>query len=222
MGATDEFAKFFAGGETPKVLITTTRRAHIPTYQFAEELSDLLPNAEYRKRPSTVLVEEVVKGAVERSFTHLVVVNESRKLPDTLSIVKLPEGPTFHFQLTSIELSKSIHNHGRSSSHTPELILNNFVTKLGHRVGRLFVSLFPAVPQFQGRQVVTLHTQRDFIFVRRHRYIFEEQKRVRMQEIGPRFTLKLKHIYKATCHLREAEKEYEWKAHAVDNKTFAI
>lgn len=50
-----------------------------------------------------------------------------------------------------------------------ELILNNFTTLLGNSVGRLFGSLFPPQPQFRGRQVVTLHNQRDFLFFRRHR-----------------------------------------------------
>lgn len=90
-------------------------------------------------------------------------------------------------------------------------------------MGRLFVSLFPHVPQFTGRQVVTFHNQRDFIFVRRHRYIFDDEgRRARMQEIGPQFTLKLKKIVKATSGLLDADVEYEWKAHAVDNKKFAI
>lgn len=222
MDGNDEFASFFVEGQTPKILVTTTRRAHIPTYTFAEELTDIFPGAEYRKRPSTAFIADIVKSANERNFTHLLVVNESRKEPDTVSIVKLPEGPTAVFQLTSIKMGKEIHNHGRKTSHTPELILNSFVTKLGHRIGRLFVSMFPHVPQFEGRQVVTFHNQRDFIFVRRHRYIFEEGIRVRMQEIGPQFTLKLKKILKATCHLKDADVEYEWKAHAVENKKFAI
>lgn len=140
-----------------------------------------------------------------------------------MSIVKLPEGPTAIFQLTSIRLGKQIHNHGRSTSHTPELVLNNFITKLGHRVGRLFVSLFPHVPQFTGRQVVTFHNQRDFIFVRRHRYMFDaEGRRVSMQELGPQFTLKLKKILKATHDLQKAEVEYQWAAHAVERKKFDI
>ena len=222
MDDSDEFAKFFTQKEEPKILITTTRRVHVPTYQFAEELADLFPTAEYRKRPSNALVAEVVKAAVEHSFTHLIIVNESRKETNSLSVIKLPEGPTAIFQLTSIKLSKQIHNHGRSSAHTPELILNNFVTKLGHRIGRLFVSLFPHVPEFTGRQVVTFHNQRDFIFVRRHRYIFEGEKRVKMQEIGPQFTLKLHKIVKATHGLLTANVEYEWKPHAIENKKFAL
>jgi len=34
--------------------------------------------------------------------------------------------------------------------------------------------LLPKQPEFKGRQVVTLHNQRDFIFFRRHRYVFKD------------------------------------------------
>lgn len=35
--------------------------------------------------------------------------------------------------------------HGRATQHKPELVLNNFGTRLGRRVGRMFASLFPQV-----------------------------------------------------------------------------
>ena len=106
---------------------------------------------------------------------------------DAITLIHLPNGPTAYFKLTSIELSKRIsvspfktpseaitniaklQGHARSTAHFPELVLNNFVTRLGHTVGRMFQTMFPPVPQFQGRQVVTLHNQRDFLFFRRHR-----------------------------------------------------
>nr|GEU41863.1 ribosome production factor 1 [Tanacetum cinerariifolium] len=56
------------------------------------------------------------------------------------------------------------------------VVLNNFTTRLGHRVGRLIQSLFPQDPEFRGRRVVTFHNQRDFIFFRHHRYIFETRE----------------------------------------------
>ena len=76
--------------------------------------------------------------------------------------------------------------------------------------------LVPHDPQFRGRQVVTLHNQRDFIFFRHHRYIFEEKgegkkRRVaaRLQELGPRVTLKLKGLQLGTFDTQHGE--YEWK-----------
>ena len=46
------------------------------------------------------------------------------------------------------------------------------MTRLGHAVGRMFQTTFPQLPEFQGRQVVTLHNQRDFLFFRRHRFVY--------------------------------------------------
>ena len=76
--------------------------------------------------------------------------------------------------------------HGRATEHKPELILNNFGTRLGRRVGRMFASLFCQDPNFKGRRAITFHNQRDFIFFRHHRYIFEEKEKTRQKEGGPK------------------------------------
>lgn len=132
-----------------------------------------------------------------------------------MTICLLPYGPTAHFRLTSVALHKSISNSANSTSHVPELVLSNFSTPLGLSTGRLLQSLFPPLPNFIGRQVVAIHNQRDFIFVRRFRYMFalretessikmakagglDEQLRTRMQEIGPRFCLKLRWLKRGT------------------------
>ncbi|CAN1309645.1 Ribosome production factor 1 [Linum perenne] len=138
---------------------------------------------------------------------------------DALLITALPSGPTAHFKLSNLILRKDIKNHGNPTGHIPELILNHFTTRLGHRVGRMIQSLFPQNPNFRGRRVATFHNQRDFIFFRHHRYIFEEKddkqkdsksKKViaRLQECGPRFTLKLKSLQHGTFDTKGGE--YEW------------
>ena len=52
----------------------------------------------------------------------------------------------------------------------PEVVLNNFTTRLGHTIARMLAVLFPHDPQFRARRVVTFHNQRDYIFFRQHRY----------------------------------------------------
>jgi ribosome production factor 1 len=126
-------------------------------------------------------------------------------------MVHLPNGPTAYFKLSSIKLSKEINGHGKVTAHKPELIMNNFQTRLGHTVGRFLASLFPQVPDFQGRQVATFHNQRDFIFFRRHRYIFRDGKRCDLQELGPRFTLKLKWLQKGTFDTKQGDFEWVYK-----------
>lgn len=92
------------------------------------------------------------------------------------------------------------------------MILNNFDTMLGHRVGRMLAALYPQNPEFLGRRVVTFHNQRDFIFFRQHRYEFtEDNERANLQEIGPRFTLKLHSLQLGTLDSRFGEFEFIYK-----------
>lgn len=87
----------------------------------------------------------------------------------------LGTGPTARFRVTNVRRCKDIRGHGRPTAHNPELVLRGFGTSTGNRVGRLLASMFPVDPAFRGRQVATLHAQRDFIFFRHHRYVFEEK-----------------------------------------------
>ena len=127
---------------------------------------------------------------------------------DGVTIVHLPNGPTAYFRLSNVRLSKDIRGHGKVQDYKPELILNNFNTRLGSIIGRMFCALFPQQPEFQGRQVATFHNQRDFIFFRRHRYIFRNGEKADIQELGPRFTLRLEALQKGTFDPEFGE--YEW------------
>ncbi|KAJ2665337.1 Ribosome production factor 1 [Coemansia sp. RSA 1200] len=207
----DEFAQYF-NGQAPKVLITTTPNASKPTISFVKELVSVIPNLEYVKRGKKFALQQIIQFCRNREYTDLIVVTEDHKEPTHVTIIHLPSGPTAHFRLTRIKGGKQISGHGRATSHYPELILNQFTTRLGHTVGRMFAALFPQVPEFQGRQAVTFHNQRDFIFFRRHRYVFRSGKRVDLQEIGPRFTLRLRWLQKGLYDPTNGEYEWMYKA----------
>ena len=51
-------------------------------------------------------------------------------------LTHLPEGPTTIYRITNTELGAEIYNHANPTTHYPEIILNNFNTKLGRRVAR--------------------------------------------------------------------------------------
>ncbi|KAF8271629.1 anticodon-binding protein [Lactarius quietus] len=217
--ASDPFASYFSSTDDPtippKVLITTSPKATRATYEFCDELVGIFPGAEFHRRPKTRGFEmgKIAGWAAGRGFSNLIVVNENTKKPNAITLVHLPDGPTAYFKLTSIQLTKKIFGHARATPHNPELVLNNFVTRLGHTVGRMFQTFFPPLPEFQGRQVVTLHNQRDFLFFRRHRYAFRSTEKVALQEIGPRFTLKLRSLKKglpAVNYLGDAAKPLEF------------
>ena len=176
-------------------LASANARSH-PAEAVRDLIKDLLnvfPGAEYRPRAKArgAGLGKICGRARARRYDAVMVIGESNKKPCTMTLVALPLGPTALFRLTSVSLTKDIVGHARATPHTPELILNNFTTALGHRVGRLLQHLFPKIPQLEGRQVVTAHNQRDYVFFRRHRYEFRSTDKAALQEIGPRFTLKL-------------------------------
>jgi ribosome production factor 1 len=209
--ANDQFAEYFMPSTEvdptipPKVLITTSMKATKVSYEFCEELVGIFPGAEFirRKKGPGFEMGRIAGWAADRGYNAMLVVNEDSKKSNAITFIHLPAGPTAYFKLTSIELSKKISGHARASPHDPELALNGFVTRLGHTIGRMFQTLFPPLPEFEGRQVVTLHNQRDFIFFRRHRYMFRSPEKVALQEIGPRFTLKLRWLKKNIPAVRD-------------------
>jgi len=153
----------------------------------------------------------------KKGFTDVVIVHEDRKKPNGIVISHLPEGPTAYFKINSLKYSKEIKGVGESTSHNPEVILNNFNTRLGHTIGRMLVSLFPQNPEFRGRRAVTFHNQRDYIFFRHHRYEFKrEGEKAALHELGPRFTLRLKWLQKGTFSTREGEYEWVLKRHEME------
>ncbi|KAF7302041.1 Brix domain-containing protein [Mycena indigotica] len=222
--AADPFASYFSG-ETdprapPKILITTSPKASKSTYDFCDELVGIFPGAEFirRKKGKGFEMGRIAGWAAGRGYKHMCVVNEDQKKPNAITLIHLPNGPTAYFKLTSVQLTKQIYGHARATPHDPELVLNGFVTRLGHAVGRMFQTLFPPLPEFQGRQVVTLHNQRDFLFFRRHRYAFRSTEKVALQEIGPRFTLKLRSLRKGIPAVQQFGKAPEPLSIEVGNK----
>lgn len=173
--AEDEFAKFFSNEEAPKIMLTTRPRPSGKLFEFIQDLLQMFPNAFFYPRREFQM-KQICQFAANKKFTHLFVLSEKNKVCNGLIISHLPSGPTAFFKVTNVVPSGKVHNHGRVTAHQPELILNNFNTRLGHRVGRFLGACFPHDPEFKGRQVVTFHNQRDFIFVRFHRYIFEAGK----------------------------------------------
>lgn len=219
----DEFANFFNCETAPKILITTNKKSSLETRKLLDELVNVMPNSEYVKR-GKVDMKDLVKSATEREYTDVIVINEDMKKPNSVIVCHLPDGPTATFRLTSVKLKKQLKRHGNATTHRPEVVLNNFKTRLGHTVGRMLGSLFHFDPQFRGRNVVTFHNQRDFIFFRRHRYMFKNDKRVGLQELGPRLTLKLRRVQRGTFDTTGGE--YEWfynhKRMDVNRRTFFL
>ncbi|CAG9996572.1 unnamed protein product [Clonostachys byssicola] len=222
----------------PKILLTTSLNSTL--HDEARLLCTLFPNTSYTPRSShryghKYSLREICKFATNREYTAVILLREDSKKPTGLSIVHLPVGPTFHFTISNWIEGAKLPGHGNPTNHYPELLLTNFKTPLGLLTAKLFQSMFPPQPEFQGRQVVTLHNQRDYIFVRRHRYVFRDKRqteksiagadgknlkgveniRAGLQELGPRFTLKLRRVDKGIGRAGsegDDATQWEWKA----------
>lgn len=213
----DEMAPYFNQTTTPKVLITTSDRPTKKTNAFCKEFKKIVPNAFVKYRRGLDL-KKIIPQATSRDFTDMIVINEDRGEPNGLVICHLPDGPTAEFKLLNLKLTKELNKKkiGAMTDHVPEVNIHNFNTRLGVTIGRMLSCLFPVRPNYHGRRVVTFHNQRDYIFFRQHRYQFRNQEKCALQELGPRFILKLRSLQKGTFDSKYGMYEWVHKRHEMD------
>eukprot|EP00931_Biecheleriopsis_adriatica_P087685 TRINITY_DN62116_c0_g1_i1.p1 TRINITY_DN62116_c0_g1~~TRINITY_DN62116_c0_g1_i1.p1 ORF type:complete len:357 (+),score=86.49 TRINITY_DN62116_c0_g1_i1:62-1072(+) len=222
--AMDEFEKYFQGGKTPKILITTQKRPSKKCFDFLKELVHVIPNTFYYPRKDFAF-KKICEFASNKDFTDVMLFHEKAKVVQGVYICHLPKGPTSYWRLTRLKLGQEMAGGATcNASHNPELIMNNFVTRLGRRLGRQLAALFPQRPDFKGRRTVTFHNQRDFVFFRHYRYNFKEEgTKCKLQEIGPRFTLKCRYLQHGTFDAKSGEYEYIWRPDSqVSRKKFFV
>jgi len=210
--AMDEFEKYFQGGKTPKILLTTQKRPSKKCFDFLKELVHVIPNTFYYPRKDFAF-KKICEFASNKDFTDVLLFHEKAKVLQGVYICHLPKGPTSYWRLTRLKTGSEISGGATcNASHNPELILNNFSTRLGRRLGRQLAALFPQAPDFKGRRTVTFHNQRDFVFFRHYRYNFKDEgTKCKLQEIGPRFTLKCRYVQHGTFDAKSGEYEYIWR-----------
>ncbi|KAM0793716.1 hypothetical protein ACM66B_001141 [Microbotryomycetes sp. NB124-2] len=231
-----------------KVLITTSpgKKPSKFVKEFLDDLQALLggktrADVVPRKNPKYEL-GKVARWARKRGYGAIAVVGEDHQKPTSLTLSLLPYGPTAHFRLTGVTLCKDIPGHAKPTSHPPELVLNHFQTPLGLSLASLLSQLFlpPTAAEvlsrqgFAGRQVVLAQNSRDFVFVRRYRYMFvlkqhqlgkttkkkteldkkrpedpedDDTIKTRFQEIGPRMTVKMRWIRRGALGETQEERQ---------------
>ncbi|KAL9126757.1 MAG: hypothetical protein Q9217_004247 [Psora testacea] len=193
-----KFPSLFHACAEPRILVTTSIGGTI--HEEARILTQLFPNSTYIRRTAhrysyRFSLHEISAFACNRGYTALLVLREDQKRPQGLDIVHLPSGPTFHFSISNWVEGKSLPGHGNPTSHSPELVLNNFSTPLGvlTAIVKERRPTEKSVSDTQGNPVKGV-----------------EGIRVGLQELGPRFTLKLRRIDKGIQ--RGSGQEWEWKA----------
>ena len=140
----DEFEPYYNHTKIPKIMMTTRPRPSKNAFLFLSELQGMIPNSFVYKR-GDYNIREICDLAASKGFTHLIVLNETNKEVTSMLLCHLPEGPTALFKVSSFIPHEQIYGVGAVTNHQPELILNNFTTRLGRRVGRMLGSLFSRI-----------------------------------------------------------------------------
>eukprot|EP00056_Hartaetosiga_gracilis_P017627 m.7932 g.7932 ORF g.7932 m.7932 type:complete len:283 (+) comp5948_c0_seq3:49-897(+) len=202
----DEYRR--AGIDDPKILITTSRNPSTRLKQFAKEVKLIFPTSQRLNRGGTVL-KELIQVCQENEVTDLVVLHETRGVPDGLIVSHLPYGPTAFFSLSNVVMRHDIEDVGKMSEANPHLIFENFSTKIGKRVSNILKYLFP-VPREDSKRVMTFANDSDYISFRHH--IFTKKgKEVELAEIGPRFEMRPYRVQMGTVDQSDADVEWVLK-----------
>jgi U3 small nucleolar ribonucleoprotein protein IMP4 len=196
-----------AGLLEPRVCVTTSRDPSSRLKQFVKEVKLLIPNA-IRINRGNNRVDQLMESCRQSEFTDVVIVQETRGEPDGLVICHLPLGPTAFFSLSSAVLRHDLDPPAAPMSEAyPHLILNNFTTDVGKRVGNILKCLFP-IPKADAKRVVTFSNDNDWISFRHHMYSKASHDSVTLHEVGPRFEMRLYQIRLGTLEHKEADNEY--------------
>lgn len=123
-----KFPTLFTEGPhpTPKILVTTSLRATI--HREAQIITSLFPNSQYVPRSShryghKYSLREICKFSTNRDFTAVILIREDQKKPTGMTVVHLPEGPTFHFTINNWIEGSKLPGHGNSQVRPPHQIL---------------------------------------------------------------------------------------------------
>ncbi|RWS29874.1 U3 small nucleolar ribonucleoprotein IMP4-like protein [Leptotrombidium deliense] len=200
----DEYC--WAGVEDPKIVITTSRDPSSRLKMFAKEMKLIFPNSQRINRGNYEM-KKLIEASRANDVTDFIVIHETRGQPDGLIVCHLPYGPTAYFQLLNVVMRHDIPDIGKMSEAYPHLIFHNFKSRLGRRVTSILKYLFP-VPKEDSKRVLTFANQDDYISFRHHVYK-KVDGNIELDEVGPRFELRLYEIKLGTLEAENAA-DVEW------------
>ena len=211
----DEYAN--TGLVNPKICFCTSREPSSRLKQFVKEMA-LVFNGVRINRGSTT-INDLIDSCKSNAFTDVVIMHETRGMPDGFTLNHLPIGPTFYFGIDkkSVVMRHDIPNVGSMSEAVPHLILENFATQLGGRVKDCLRALFPVRHETKNNantgRVITFCNNHDTIQFRNHTYVKTGDRdisKVALRECGPRFNFSLYRIKLGNIHEEEADDEWRF------------
>lgn len=216
LGTSEDDEYRWAGVEDPKIVITTSRDPSSRLKMFVKELRLIFPNSQRMNRGNYEM-EQLIHACRANDVTDFIIVHEKRGVPDNLVICHLPYGPTARFTISDVIMRHDIPNIGTMSEQYPHLIFHNFKTQLGQRTMNILKYLFP-VPKEDSKRVITFANHDDYIAFRHHTYKKVKGKDIELEEVGPRFQLKLYKIELGTLESAAAA-DIEWTYRPYMNTT---
>ncbi|CAF2903499.1 unnamed protein product [Rotaria sp. Silwood2] len=205
----------WAGVEDPKVIITTSHDPSSKLKQFSKELNRLIPNSQRINR-GNYNTRQIVEACRSNQVTDLILIQETRGVPDVIQISHFPYGPTAAFSLSNVVMRHDVPDVGPMSEQYPHLIFSNMTSKLGQRTMNILKYLFP-VPKEDSHRTITFVNQDDYISFRHHVYKKNEGQ-IELTELGPRFEMKLYQIKLGTIDQLDAC-DTEWQYRPFMNTT---
>lgn len=95
-----------------RVLLTTAPKPAEETLLLLADLQNMLGGVNFAqivpRKTTRFVLSKVTRWAAKRGYSAIIVVGEDLKKPATLTVSKLPLGPTAHFRVTSVLLNKEI------------------------------------------------------------------------------------------------------------------
>lgn len=187
--------------------MTTSRNPSSRLLQFLKEMAIVIPNAERINR-GAYIIEDLINLGLKKNLTDIILLHEHRGQPDGLILCHLPVGPTIYFGLENVVLRHDVHEKLATMPEIyPHLIFHHFSTTLGERVTNILKHLFP-VAKTESKRVITFANNDDLISFRHHTYEKDTYKSVNLNELGPRFEMKLYQISLGLLSQPEATKEW--------------
>uniref|UniRef100_A0A0N4ZJ98 Brix domain-containing protein n=1 Tax=Parastrongyloides trichosuri TaxID=131310 RepID=A0A0N4ZJ98_PARTI len=197
----------WAGVTDPKVVITTSRDPSSKLKQFAAEMRLMFPNGQRINRGGYD-IKTLVQACRQNEVSDIVVLSETRGVPDGLIVSHLPYGPTCFFNICNVVLRHDVPDAEKVSEQYPHLIFSKLNSNIGKRITSILKHLFP-VPKKDSKRIITFANDNDHISFRHHNYTKGEKGEIELKEIGPRFEMKPYSIKLGTLENISASKT-EW------------
>lgn len=175
-----------------KIVITSIGHLKSETKNFIEDFLFFVPYSKYFQRTHSHTFDDIVTAAKKHDVTDLFIVCQRYRKLRYLLHLKLPNGSASLYRILNFQPVKSLDKPAVSDAVNSEVFFEGFETDLGEKVESSLSSVFSRAENLAARQVITVKNNDDFIFFRKYKYVFLSNSDVRLQECGPRFTLKLR------------------------------